>query len=83
MLPDLGFQQQKEGVRGVGARRSEEPGKVKAGETPERAAGEKMQEKEKNWDKFKLLSSPAGREGLSEAVECCKPAQGCTIFSSA
>lgn len=58
-------------------------GKVKAAETPERVAGEKMQEKEKNWGKLQRLSSEPGRKGLSEAVGCCKPAQGCTIFSSA
>lgn len=47
------------------------------------SGGEKMQEKDKNWDKCDLLSSRPGRKGLREAVECCKPRQGCTIFSSA
>lgn len=47
------------------------------------SGGEKMQEKDKNWDKCDLLSSGPGRKGLREAVECCKPRQGCTIFSSA
>lgn len=75
--------QQVAGGRGALLRRSQELKKVKPSRALEWGCREKMQEKEKNWDKCDLLSSGPGRKGLSEAVGCCKPCQGCTIFSSA